>query len=86
MYGTDIDETNYEHAIHNVALNEWDDTIKIVKTKADGPLLPLDALKTDRLDFTMCNPPFFATKEEALATPAATLRRCHVVYFPWPAN
>lgn len=68
MYGTDIDVTNYQHAVHNVSLNEWDDRIKLLQTKADGPLIPLDALKTDRLDFTMCNPPFFGTKEEALAT------------------
>jgi 23S rRNA (adenine1618-N6)-methyltransferase len=68
MYGTDIDLLNYHHAVHNVSINQWDDRITLVQTKSEGPLIPLDTLKVDHLNFTMCNPPFFATKSEALAT------------------
>lgn len=68
MYGTDIDITNYQHAVHNVSLNEWDDRIKLAQTKSDAALIPLNLLNVKKLDFTMCNPPFFATKDEALAT------------------
>jgi 23S rRNA (adenine1618-N6)-methyltransferase len=68
MYGTDIDDTNYQHAVHNVSINEWDDRIKLFHTTADGPLIPLKTMRIKRLNFTMCNPPFFATKVEALAT------------------
>lgn len=68
MYGTDINMTNYQHAVHNVSLNEWDGRIKLAQTKSDAALVPLKLLKIKKLDFTMCNPPFFATKDEALAT------------------
>lgn len=68
MHGTDVDDTNYQHAVHNVAINEWDDRIKLFHTVTDGPLIPLTTLGIKKLDFTMCNPPFFATKAEAQAT------------------
>jgi 23S rRNA (adenine1618-N6)-methyltransferase len=68
MYGTDIDETNFQHAIHNVSANGLDERIKILKTTSYGPLIPLEALEIRTVEFIMCNPPFFATKEEATAT------------------
>ncbi|KAL1635910.1 hypothetical protein SLS58_010078 [Diplodia intermedia] len=33
----------------------------VMKTKRDGPLIPLAALELDQLDFTICNPPFFSS-------------------------
>ncbi|KIW02686.1 uncharacterized protein PV09_06123 [Verruconis gallopava] len=68
MYGTEIDDTNYQHAIHNVSANLLDSRINLLKTDPQGPLIPLDVLGVEMLDFTMCNPPFFATREEADST------------------
>ncbi|KAF4533866.1 S-adenosyl-L-methionine dependent methyltransferase predicted [Lasiodiplodia theobromae] len=36
----------------------------VMKTKRDGPLIPLAALELDQLDFTICNPPFFSSVAE----------------------
>jgi 23S rRNA (adenine1618-N6)-methyltransferase len=68
IYGTDIDATNFQHAIHNVSANELDARIKLIHTAQADALIPMELLEVDSLDFTMCNPPFFASKEEASAT------------------
>lgn len=66
--GTDIDEKNYNHAVYNATNNELDKRIRLVKTLADDPLFALDKLKIDEADFTMCNPPFFESKQEMMST------------------
>jgi 23S rRNA (adenine1618-N6)-methyltransferase len=41
---TDVDENNIRTAQHNVALNNLDSRILLVKTDPAGPLFPLDQI------------------------------------------
>jgi 23S rRNA (adenine1618-N6)-methyltransferase len=62
MVGTDVDETSYNHAQDNTAKN---DAIRI-RHQADRSNIFKDMiLPGERYDFTMCNPPFYTSKEEA---------------------
>jgi len=42
--------------------------VRLLKTTSESPLIPLDALGIQHADFTICNPPFYTSKEEMLAT------------------
>lgn len=44
----DIDEESIQYAKDNVALNRLDSRIKLVKTKPDGSLIPLDSFRLQR--------------------------------------
>ncbi|CAI7578163.1 unnamed protein product [Penicillium bialowiezense] len=61
---TDIDSENIRTAKQNVALNELESRIRIIESHPDGPLFPLEKLGHERLDFTMCNPPFYTSPDE----------------------
>ncbi|CEJ62202.1 hypothetical protein PMG11_10710 [Penicillium brasilianum] len=65
---TDIDEQNARTAQENISRNELDSRIQILKPDPEGPLFPLDKLAYTTLDFTMCNPPFYASQEEMLSS------------------
>jgi 23S rRNA (adenine1618-N6)-methyltransferase len=64
FHGTEIDQRSYEYALHNVSSNELEQRIQLLKTSALHALIPLGALKVEKADFTMCNPPFFRSIEE----------------------
>lgn len=64
MYSTDIDDANATNAFTNIKLNSFEDRCNIFRTEDKGPLIPLERLPVDHLDFTICNPPFFASEEE----------------------
>ncbi|EOD49840.1 putative duf890 domain protein [Neofusicoccum parvum UCRNP2] len=64
MNATDIDQLNFSHALRNVQANGFSPRCHVMKTKPTDPLIPLAALELDHLDFTICNPPFFASVEE----------------------
>lgn len=64
MVGTDIDLTSLTSAARNIALNDLEDRIKLLESSADDPLIPLDRLGVRRLDFVMCNPPFYTSVKE----------------------
>ncbi|KAJ6107756.1 hypothetical protein N7523_009079 [Penicillium sp. IBT 18751x] len=68
---TDIDENNTRTAEHNVKINKLDSRIRIVRTDPRGLLLPLDEFGVKRIDFTMCNPPFYASQEELIQSAEA---------------
>jgi len=57
--GTDIDEKSFFYAQKNISLNGLQNRIKLLKTSPDGPLIPLDELKMQQVDFTLTNPPFY---------------------------
>ncbi|KAE8853992.1 hypothetical protein HRS9122_00984 [Pyrenophora teres f. teres] len=59
MCATDIDKKSFESAARNLALNNLMTRTKLLQTTELNPLIPLTALGVDRLDFTICNPPFF---------------------------
>ncbi|GAB7354683.1 hypothetical protein MBLNU459_g5104t2 [Dothideomycetes sp. NU459] len=72
MHGTDIDPKNFDYASKNVDANALSEKIKL-HFSSDGSaaaaaILPLDALGVDTLDFTMSNPPFYASADEMLAS------------------
>ncbi|KAI5292410.1 hypothetical protein KEM52_006377 [Ascosphaera acerosa] len=73
---SELDAKNYDHACRNVRLNGLSPRITVLKRDSpDQPLLPEDAIAgSDGLDFTMCNPPFYASAEE-MARLAATKAR-----------
>lgn len=66
--GTDIDEKNYYHADYNAANNGLEERIRIVQTLPYEPFWNLEKLKIAKADFTMCNPPFYESKEEMMST------------------
>ncbi|KAJ5576072.1 hypothetical protein N7535_002998 [Penicillium sp. DV-2018c] len=63
---TDVDENNIRTAQRNVVLNNLDSRIQLVKSDPAGPLFPLDQIGQDTLDFTMCNPPFYTSRDELI--------------------
>jgi len=72
IYSPDIDGTSLSNASTNIAANHLEDRITAWKSDADGPILsplmrpPRDDANPDTqtFDFTMCNPPFYSSKEE----------------------
>ncbi|TID20629.1 DUF890 domain protein [Venturia nashicola] len=66
--GTDIDDKNFNHAVYNATNNNLDRRITLVKTLPYEPFWNLEKLKIEKADFTMCNPPFFESKEEMMST------------------
>ncbi|KAH8155337.1 uncharacterized protein LAJ45_00347 [Morchella importuna] len=70
MYGTDIDAASLRAARANVDRNadKVGGRITVLDSTADGPLFP-PGIET--LDFTMCNPPFYASAAEHAASAAA---------------
>ncbi|KAF1994031.1 hypothetical protein P154DRAFT_527342 [Amniculicola lignicola CBS 123094] len=61
---TDIDDKSFEYATQNIKLNGFSPRVKMLKTTALHSLIPLHQLDVERLDFTLCNPPFFASDKE----------------------
>lgn len=66
--GTDVDETSLGHAQKQVVLNDMQSRIRLKKAVSQGPILDLKALGIEHADFIMCNPPFFTSKQDMLAT------------------
>ncbi|KAK4553783.1 hypothetical protein LTR86_009281 [Recurvomyces mirabilis] len=64
MAGTDIDPYSFEHARRNVEANALSKQVRLVMSKTEGPLIPIDAMKVDELDFVMTNPPFYDSHED----------------------
>ncbi|EEQ31252.1 DUF890 domain-containing protein [Microsporum canis CBS 113480] len=53
--------------MENVLRNNLQSRIQVVESTPDGPLIPLDGrIPLKLLDFTMCNPPFYESREEML--------------------
>lgn len=71
MLGTEIDGESIEWARGNVVRNGLEGRVKIVKVDPDGEeegLVDLEGLGVERLDFVMMNPPFYASREDFLAS------------------
>lgn len=64
MHGTDIDAHSLTHAQHNIDSNNLTKRIRLTRTKPSDPLIPLSKLGVSRLDFVMCNPPFYSSEED----------------------
>ncbi|GLA47915.1 hypothetical protein AnigIFM63604_002855 [Aspergillus niger] len=72
---TDIDNDNIRTSRDTISKNKLDSRIEIIQTDPKDELIPLDTkLNVDRLDFTMCNPPFYASRDELIASAEAKER------------
>lgn len=67
MHGTDIDAHSLSHAQHNIDLNALTSRITLIQTTPQDPLIPLSKLGVSRLDFVMCNPPFYSSEQDMSA-------------------
>ncbi|KAI0687801.1 S-adenosyl-L-methionine dependent methyltransferase [Cerioporus squamosus] len=63
---TEIDTLSIEYARRNVLQNSLGESISVVQADCDGPILAPLAQSDGPYDFTMCNPPFYASREEVI--------------------
>jgi len=69
LIGTELDSRSFSYATQNVEANDLSSRIQLHKVSSPSdPLIPLDALGVDKVDFTMCNPPFFTSTTDMTAT------------------
>lgn len=69
MAGTEIDAKSAEFASRNIKCNSLQSRCRLhLSQDPDGPLMPLDELGLDKIDFTICNPPFFSSEREMHAS------------------
>jgi len=67
--GTELDAKSYSYATQNVEANNLTSRIRLHKVSSStNPLIPFDDLSVDKIDFTMCNPPFFTSATDMTAT------------------
>ncbi|TVY75657.1 U6 small nuclear RNA (adenine-(43)-N(6))-methyltransferase [Lachnellula suecica] len=71
---TDIDDKSMQFAKTNVQLNSLQNRIKLLQTQKPDPLLPLDMMKFQNINFSMCNPPFYTSTADMLTSAAAKQR------------
>ncbi|RPA94509.1 hypothetical protein L873DRAFT_1830307 [Choiromyces venosus 120613-1] len=66
---TDIDEKSLEYARENVKRNkekvgDLDERITVFANSPDGDIFPIGKMGIEKLDFTMCNPPFYTSIDD----------------------
>jgi len=71
---TDIDDKNLASARANVQRNGLQQRVRVLARRADQPLVPLDELGADSIDFVMANPPFYESEAEMAAAAAKKAR------------
>ncbi|MCJ1316847.1 hypothetical protein MMC15_002168 [Xylographa vitiligo] len=71
---TDIDDVNLEYAKRNIVANHLRSRVRPLKTDPKDPLIPLDTLGIESIDFTICNPPFYASSSDLLSSAAKKSR------------
>ncbi|KAK3106785.1 hypothetical protein LTR53_018074, partial [Teratosphaeriaceae sp. CCFEE 6253] len=65
MFGSDIDAHSLDYARKNITANDLDSRVKLkLSTSIDAPLIPLDAMGEEELDFVMTNPPFYSSDQD----------------------
>lgn len=67
MAGTDVDQHSLDYAKKNVDANQFNKRIKLALSTTDTPLIPIDKLGVEELDFVMTNPPFYSSKADMAA-------------------
>ncbi|KAI0403784.1 hypothetical protein F4802DRAFT_278073 [Xylaria palmicola] len=63
---TDVDADSLSSARANARLNHLESRIRIADRLASDPLIPLNDLSIDSIDFVMVNPPFYESDAELL--------------------
>lgn len=64
MAATDVDQHSFGYAKRNVEANGLSKRIRLALTTPESPLLPLQQLGLEELDFVMTNPPFYSSDED----------------------
>ncbi|KAL1897128.1 hypothetical protein Sste5346_004333 [Sporothrix stenoceras] len=77
FFATDIDVNSLKSARDNVARNGLEDRIHVVTQSPDDTLVYTDDDSSSSIDFTMCNPPFYASADEMTASAAAKKQPPH---------
>ena len=67
MCATDVDKKSMDSAAANLASNSLLSRTKILQTIPENSLIPIKAFNVDKLDFTMCNPPWYSSEFEMKA-------------------
>ncbi|KAL5340372.1 hypothetical protein BJX70DRAFT_361565 [Aspergillus crustosus] len=66
---SDIDDENIRTSTRVISENGLESRIRIVRTSPNDTLIPLNKdLGVERFDFTMCNPPFYSSQSEMIAS------------------
>ncbi|TQS31409.1 hypothetical protein Golomagni_08309, partial [Golovinomyces magnicellulatus] len=65
---TDIDSESLSWAKENVLRNDLSHRIQLLQRDQDTPMIPMDAPEVKHIDFTMTNPPFYASEDEMTAS------------------
>ncbi|KAF2639509.1 hypothetical protein P280DRAFT_470156 [Massarina eburnea CBS 473.64] len=68
MCATDIDKKSFDSAIRNLTINGLVTRTKMLQTIPENPLIPFQHLGVGKLDFTVCNPPFFTSLTDMRAS------------------
>ncbi|KAK5676404.1 hypothetical protein LTS10_011217 [Elasticomyces elasticus] len=67
MFGSDIDSHSLDFAQKNIKANNMDSRIRIHQSpNPASPLIPLDAMRVEELDFVLTNPPFYSSSQDML--------------------
>ncbi|GAA5862028.1 hypothetical protein JCM8547_001563 [Rhodosporidiobolus lusitaniae] len=65
MLATDIDARSLSFARSNIARNGLEKEIEVVEVDGEGAIFSKEVVESvERIDFTMCNPPFYASASE----------------------
>lgn len=76
---TDIDPKSLGYAKRNVQLNRLEDRIRVLDRKPEDPLVPLDHVGVERIDFVMMNPPFYTSEDDMLSSAKDKARPPHSI-------
>ncbi|KAK1060813.1 hypothetical protein LTR33_012830 [Friedmanniomyces endolithicus] len=69
MAGTDIDEHSLDYARKNVVANGLEQRVRLkLSSSAEAPLITLDAMGVEDMDFVMTNPPFYSSDQDRQAS------------------
>jgi 23S rRNA (adenine1618-N6)-methyltransferase len=70
MVGTDIDAQSFSYANQNIERNGLTSRVRTKLNTAEDALISPKAFDLDKLDFVMCNPPFYSSAEDMTASSA----------------
>ncbi|KAK6507467.1 hypothetical protein TWF481_005899 [Arthrobotrys musiformis] len=66
---TEIDPKSLSHAATNISQNELEDRITLLDVSSSSTILPEgEIISHERVDFTMCNPPFYSSINDMLSS------------------
>ncbi|TKA45821.1 hypothetical protein B0A54_03506 [Friedmanniomyces endolithicus] len=69
MMGTEIDQHSLDYARKNVVANGLEQRARLkLSSSAEAPLIPLDAMGVEEMDFVMTNPPFYSSDQDMQAS------------------